>query len=110
MVGCCTSARPAGRCRAVPAGRSMAGPARPGPDRTWGLLAKQRSGRWSCAAPAVTVVVVRGVPWWGVVSSAAAPVLMVAGWTVAAGLLYLPANALLLGSWYGLAASYLPED
>ena len=28
----------------------------------------------------------RGVPWWGVVSSAAAPVLMVAGWTVAAGL------------------------
>jgi Protein of unknown function (DUF998) len=31
-------------------------------------------------------VVVRGVPWWGVVSSAAAPVLMVAGWTVAAGL------------------------
>jgi hypothetical protein len=29
---------------------------------------------------------VRGVPWWGVVSSAAAPALMVAGWTVAAGL------------------------
>jgi hypothetical protein len=29
---------------------------------------------------------VRGVPWWGVVSSAAAPVLMVSGWTVAAGL------------------------
>jgi len=29
---------------------------------------------------------VRGVPWWGVVSSAAAPVLMVAGWSVAAGL------------------------
>ena len=28
----------------------------------------------------------RGVPWWGLVSSAAAPVLMVAGWTVAAGL------------------------
>ena len=27
-----------------------------------------------------------GVPWWGVVSSAAAPVLLVAGWTVAAGL------------------------
>src|ERR1019366_779323 len=86
MVGCCTAARPAGRCRAVPAGRSMAGPARPGPDRTWGLLAKQRSGCWSCAAPAVTGVFVRGVPWWGVVSSAAAPVLMVAGWTVAAGL------------------------
>jgi hypothetical protein len=29
---------------------------------------------------------VRDVPWWGVVSSAAAPALMVAGWTVAAGL------------------------
>jgi Protein of unknown function (DUF998) len=29
---------------------------------------------------------VRGVPWWGVVSSAAAPVVMAAGWTVAAGL------------------------
>ncbi len=28
----------------------------------------------------------RGVPWWGVISSAAAPVLVVAGWTVAAGL------------------------
>ena len=26
------------------------------------------------------------MPWWGVVSSAAAPVLLVAGWTVAAGL------------------------
>jgi len=32
------------------------------------------------------VVGVRGVPWWGVASSAAAPVLMAAGWTVAAGL------------------------
>jgi hypothetical protein len=50
------------------------------------LPAKRRSGCWSCAAPAVTVVVVRGVPWWGVVSSAAAPALMVTGWTVAAGL------------------------
>jgi Protein of unknown function (DUF998) len=29
---------------------------------------------------------VRSVPWWGVFSSAAAPVLMVSGWTVAAGL------------------------
>jgi hypothetical membrane protein len=31
-------------------------------------------------------VVVRGVPWWGLVSSAVAPVLLVGGWTVAAGL------------------------
>lgn len=28
----------------------------------------------------------RGVPWWGVVSAAAAPVLMVTGWSAAAGL------------------------
>ncbi len=28
----------------------------------------------------------RAVPWWGVVSSVAAPVLMASGWTVAAGL------------------------
>jgi len=28
----------------------------------------------------------RGVPWWGLVSSAVAPVLLVGGWTVAAGL------------------------
>jgi len=28
----------------------------------------------------------RAVPWWGVVSSAAAPVLVLGGWTVAAGL------------------------
>jgi hypothetical protein len=28
----------------------------------------------------------RGVPWWGVLSSAAAPVLLIGGWTVAAAL------------------------
>ena len=33
-----------------------------------------------------TVVAVRRVPWWGVVSSAAAPVLLVGGWTAAARL------------------------
>jgi hypothetical protein len=32
------------------------------------------------------VVGVRDVPWWGVVSAAAAPVLLIGGWTVAAGL------------------------
>jgi hypothetical protein len=32
------------------------------------------------------VVAVRGVPWWGVIASAAAPVLLIGGWTVAAGL------------------------
>jgi hypothetical membrane protein len=35
---------------------------------------------------------VRGVPWWGVGSSVAAPVLMVAGWSVAAGLQPRPVN------------------
>jgi hypothetical protein len=39
------------------------------------------------------VVVVRVVPWWGGVSSAAAPVLLVGGWTVAAGLQPRPVNA-----------------
>jgi hypothetical membrane protein len=32
------------------------------------------------------LVAVRGVPWWGVISSAAAPVLLIGGWTAAAGL------------------------
>jgi hypothetical membrane protein len=32
------------------------------------------------------VMAVRAVPWWGVISSAAAPVLLIGGWTVAAGL------------------------
>ena len=36
--------------------------------------------------------IVRGVPWWGVVSPVAAPVLMVAGWTAAAGLQPRPVN------------------
>src|ERR1700677_2147993 len=31
------------------------------------------------------VVIVRSVPWWGLVSSAVAPVLLVGGWTLAAG-------------------------
>ena len=30
--------------------------------------------------------VVHGVPWWGMVSSVVAPVLLVSGWTIAAGL------------------------
>jgi Protein of unknown function (DUF998) len=46
------------------------------------------AGRRTVEQPvlAATVVNVRAVPWWGVLSSAAAPVLMAAGWTVAAGL------------------------
>jgi uncharacterized protein DUF998 len=42
--------------------------------------------------PAATVVIMRAVPWWGMVSSAAAPVLMAIGWTVAAGLQPHPYN------------------
>src|SRR5258708_16128160 len=68
------------------AARSRPGGVRQGAGEAWGLLTKQPSGYWSAATPTTTVVVVRGVPWWGVVSSAAAPVLMVSGWTVAAGL------------------------
>ena len=34
----------------------------------------------------LTVEVVRGVPWWGVLSSVAAPVVLIGGWTVAAAL------------------------
>jgi hypothetical protein len=56
---------------------------RPG---TLGLRPEAAVGRWNGAEPAATVVVVRGVPWWGVISSAAALVLTVGGWTVAAGL------------------------
>jgi hypothetical membrane protein len=33
-----------------------------------------------------TVLTVRNVPWWGLVSSAAAPVLLIGGWTMAARL------------------------
>jgi hypothetical membrane protein len=32
------------------------------------------------------VVVMRGVPWWGVVSSVLSPALLIGGWTLAAGL------------------------
>ncbi len=35
---------------------------------------------------------VRGVPWWGLVSSATTPVLLVAGWTIAADLQPVPYN------------------
>jgi hypothetical protein len=38
------------------------------------------------AGSTTTVKIVRAVPWWGVVSSAAAPVLMAGGWTLAARL------------------------
>jgi Protein of unknown function (DUF998) len=46
-----------------------------------GTLATMPPGRH---APSVTTV--RNVPWWGLFSSGAAPVLMVGGWTVATGL------------------------
>jgi len=36
----------------------------------------------------------RGVPWWGVVSSAVTPVLLICGWTIAAGLQPQPFNSI----------------
>src|ERR1700678_4371481 len=47
--------------------------------------AVDRPGR-SQAGCSPMVVVVRSVPWWGLVSSAVAPVLLVGGWTLAARL------------------------
>lgn len=47
--------------------------------RQWLLLQGSRP-HWRSP----TVAVARGVPWWGVISSAVAPVLLVAAWTVAA--------------------------
>jgi hypothetical membrane protein len=38
----------------------------------------------------LTVEPMRGVPWWGVVSSAVTPVFLIGGWTIAAGLQPLP--------------------
>jgi hypothetical protein len=49
------------------------------------------------------VEVVRAVPWWGLVSSAAAPVLLTGGWTVAAGLQPRSFNAV-AGTMSALAA------
>lgn len=43
-----------------------------------------RGDREGCDWP--TVVTVRSVPWWGMLSAAVAPVLLIGGWTVAAGL------------------------
>ncbi len=40
----------------------------------------------------ITLVIVRGVPWWGVISSAGSPVLLVGGWTAAARLQPRPYN------------------
>jgi hypothetical protein len=41
---------------------------------------------------------VGGVPWWGVFCSAVAPLLLVAGWTVAAGLQPRPSGSMPPGS------------
>jgi anti-anti-sigma regulatory factor len=42
--------------------------------------------RWWLQRGSPAAAEVRRVPWWGVVFAAAAPVLLVTGWTVAAGL------------------------
>jgi hypothetical membrane protein len=55
-----------------------------GPDRDLprAAVSPARSGP---AGPR-TVMIVPGVPWWGVISSAGSPVLLAGGWTVAASL------------------------
>jgi len=50
----------------------------------------------------------RGVPWWGVVSSAASPVLMVGGWTIAA-MLQPPSFNPVADTVSSLAASGAPD-
>ena len=61
--------------------------------RFQGSASARASGRPESACPdgrlgwrSPMVVIVRDVPWWGLVSSAVAPVLLVGGWTVAARL------------------------
>jgi hypothetical protein len=57
--------------------------AKRGPPMPWGPVivpGSRAAGRLAYGG------VVQGVPWWGVVSSAAAPVLLVGGWTAAARL------------------------
>ena len=55
-----------------------------GGERSCASCARLLLPRFSVSSP--MVVVVRSVPWWGLVSSAVAPVLLVGGWTLAAGL------------------------
>jgi hypothetical membrane protein len=50
------------------------------------LPASTRPRHRTPGSAGLTVVSMRSVPWWGVISAAAAPVLLIGGWTVAAGL------------------------
>jgi Protein of unknown function (DUF998) len=62
----------------------VANPPTAGRERAEDLADGPGAGEWGgCSTPMVVVV---RVPWWGVVSSAAAPVLLAGGWIVAAGL------------------------
>ena len=71
---------PQGRPAGVPAAVPVTGT--PGVQtRRWGAMPRRWWQRGSPAAAAA-----RRVPWWGVVSAVAAPLLLAAGWTVAAGL------------------------
>jgi Protein of unknown function (DUF998) len=58
-------------------------PNRPDPRATQRWVRSHRSWPQWRSPPAMPL---RSVPWWGMVSSAAAPVLLVAAWTAAAGL------------------------
>jgi len=65
----------------IPADHPRAGAPPKGTRQVW-LPGRGRwtVGRWVYGGR------VRGVPWWGVLSAAGAPVLLVGGWTVAAAL------------------------
>ena len=78
-----STASQAGAKRPADALRTFPMPNRPGPRARQRWVRSHRSWPPWCSPAAMAL---RGVPWWGVVSSAAAPVLLVAAWTVAAGL------------------------
>jgi hypothetical protein len=82
-------------CQAMPRTRQ---PAMPAPGRPRRVRRDAAAGPVPAASGTVPDDVpgtpaVPGVPWWGMVSAAVAPVLLISGWTVAAGLQRGPYNA-----------------
>lgn len=61
-------------------------PGPPGPGQGPPVLMGGTLATATTGGPASSVGIVRNVPWWGVVSSATAPVLLIGGWTEAARL------------------------
>jgi Protein of unknown function (DUF998) len=67
-------------CRSMPRTRQ---PAMPAPGRPGRARRDAASGTVPSDVPATPAM--PGVPWWGMVSAVVAPVLLISGWTVAAG-------------------------